>query len=284
MTQGKLGILKVAKIKSVEKLTPQNSRMPVKKFELSIPEIAAKAKPGQFVMMWLYDIDEKPMGIAGVKGNIVSFAVAKVGPATTAIHQLKEGELLGIRGPYGNSFSLKGENIAVMGGGTGIAPSKFLIDTALNKKLSVSLFHGARTKNELAYRKEFEKLEKENDKFKYFPSTDDGSFGFKGFSTECFESNLKQGFTCESLYACGPELMMHTAWKLAVKKSIYYEASLADRYFKCAIGLCGQCVVDPTGDRLCIDGPIFNASQLEKIEDFGKYTRDKYGQKHPISE
>jgi dihydroorotate dehydrogenase electron transfer subunit len=84
------------------------------------------------------------------------------------------------------------------------------------------------------------------------------------------------------MYTCGPELMMYAAWNIATQQTIPIEACLADRYFKCAIGLCGQCTVDPVGLRLCIDGPVFNQDQLKEISDFGKFARDKFGRKEPL--
>lgn len=280
----KLGLLKVTKIGKIIDETPEDCRVPVKSYTLTIPEIAKIAEPGQFAMMWLFGIDEKPMGIAGAnpKSGEILFAVAKIGPATTAFHKLKKGDKIGIKGPYGKGFTIKGKKIAVIGGGTGIAPTKYLIEKSLGKGLDVTLFHGARSANELAFRKYFEKLANEKKNFHYKPSTDDGSHGFKGFATECFEDSIDSNMIFDQMYTCGPELMMFTAWKLATKQTIPIEACLADRYFKCAIGLCGQCTVDPVGLRLCIDGPVFDQDQLKEISDFGKFARDKFGRKEPI--
>jgi len=115
-------------------------------------------------MMWLYGVDEKPMGIASCdkKSGLLEFAVAKIGPTTNAFHKLKKGDLLGIRGPFGKGFTLSGKSIAVIGGGTGIAPTKYFTEFALSKGVKTTLFHGARTKNELAFRECFEELEKKN--------------------------------------------------------------------------------------------------------------------------
>lgn len=284
MTIKKLGSLKVTKIKKIKDETPPDCRVPVKSYTLTIPEIARIAEPGQFAMMWLLGVDEKPMGIARAiqKTGEIMFAVAKVGPATTAFHELKKGDKIGIKGPYGKGFTLKGNNIAVIGGGTGIAPTKFLIERLLLMNLNVTLFHGARSKEELAFRSNFEELMKEQENFHYKPSTDDGTYGFKGFATECLKDAITGEKTFDQMYTCGPELMMFAVWKLATEHSIPVEACLADRYFKCAIGLCGQCTVDPVGLRLCIDGPVFDQDQLKEISDFGKFARDKFGRKEPI--
>jgi dihydroorotate dehydrogenase electron transfer subunit len=149
----------------------------------------------------------------------------------------------------------------------------------MENNISSTLFHGAQTEKELAFKKHFERLETSNKNFSYKPSTDDGSFGFHGFSTECWSTSLDEGEKFDQIYTCGPELMMFAAYQIAQKKKIPIEVCLADRYFKCAIGLCGQCSVDPVGLRLCIDGPVFNQDQLKQITDFGKYARDKYGRK-----
>jgi dihydroorotate dehydrogenase electron transfer subunit len=284
MTVKTLGILKVVPISKIIQETSPKTRMPVKSFWLKIPEIITIAQPGQYVMMWLYGLDEKPMGIAScnIKTDEILFAVAKIGPATTAFHKLEEGDLLGIRGPFGKGFSIKGKNVAVIGGGTGIAPTRFLIEKLFENKISTTLFHGAQTEKELTFKKYFESLETSNKNFSYKPSTDDGSFGFHGFSTECWSTSLDEGEKFDQIYTCGPELMMFAAFQIAQKRKIPLEACLADRYFKCAIGLCGQCSVDPVGLRLCIDGPVFNQDQLKQITDFGKYARDKYGRKEPF--
>ncbi|NHJ33176.1 MAG: dihydroorotate dehydrogenase electron transfer subunit [Asgard group archaeon] len=284
MIDKKLGLLKVTKIGKIIDETPTECRVPVKSYTLTIPEIAKISEPGQFAMMWLLGVDEKPMGIAGAnpKSGEIMFAVAKVGPATTTFHKLKKGDKIGIKGPYGKGFSLKGKKVAVIGGGTGIAPTKFLIEKALIKGIKVTLYHGARTADELAFRKYFEKLAKEKSNFHYKPSTDDGSHGFKGFATECLKESIENKIIFDQMYACGPELMMYAAWKIATEQTIPIEACLADRYFKCAIGLCGQCTVDPVGLRLCIDGPVFDQNQLKEISDFGKFARDKFGRKEPL--
>jgi dihydroorotate dehydrogenase electron transfer subunit len=284
LTVKTLGLLKVVPISKIIQETSSETRMPVKSFLLKIPEITAIAKPGQFVMMWLLGIDEKPMGIAScnIKTDEILFAVAKIGPATIAFHKLKEGDLLGIRGPFGKGFSIKGKNAAIIGGGTGIAPTRFLIEKLLESNIKATLYHGAQTEKELAFKKYFETLASTSKNFSYKPSTDDGTFGFSGFSTECWRASLDDGDQFDQVYTCGPELMMYAAYKIALEKKIPIEACLADRYFKCAIGLCGQCSVDPIGLRLCIDGPVFNQDQLKQISDFGKYARDKYGRKEPF--
>jgi len=284
MTDTKYGKLTVVPIEKIVSETPASAITPVKSIVVRIPEMAQKALPGQFVMLWLLGNDEKPMGIASsdpITGKL-TFAIARIGKTTKALHQLKEGALIGVRGPYGKSFSLKGKRIAIIGGGTGIAPTKFLAEKAIEEGLEVTLVHGAKSKKELAFRSYFEALAQKKSLFHYFPTTDDGSYGFKGFATDGLQHLYQNNPNWDYLYTCGPERMMYKVFQLATTWSLPLEASLADRYFKCAIGLCGQCSLDPLGIRLCIEGPVLPKETLVKLTDIEKYSRYKYGKKYPL--
>ena len=72
--------------------------------------------------------------------------------------------------------------------------------------------------------------------------------------------------------------MMKAVYDAAVRENIDCEISL-ERYMKCGIGLCGSCVVDPTGERMCIEGPIIGSKKIAQIIEFGKYHRDATGNK-----
>ncbi|NIO20530.1 MAG: dihydroorotate dehydrogenase electron transfer subunit, partial [Candidatus Aenigmarchaeota archaeon] len=134
---------------------------------------------------------------------------------------------------------------------------------------------GAPTKGELLFKSEFDKLS-QNEAFEYLTSTEDGSWGYHGTVTQLMQEELThQRF--RQIFTCGPELMMKKAYDLACQHKISIQASLSDRIIKCAIGLCGQCVLDPIGVRLCVEGPIFSEKELAKITDFGRTTRNKAG-------
>jgi dihydroorotate dehydrogenase electron transfer subunit len=80
------------------------------------------------------------------------------------------------------------------------------------------------------------------------------------------------------MYTCGPELMMVGLYDLAKKRKIGFQASL-ERFMKCGCSICGTCAMDPTGQLVCADGPVFTGEQLAKLTDFGKYLRDAVGMK-----
>lgn len=233
----------------------------------------AKAKPGQFLMLWIPSVDEIPLSIASAEKNgKVSVAVRKVGEATAALHRMKTGDTIGVRGPFGNSFTIKKGKVLIVGGGTGIAPLLFLAKK-LPKTSKLTFIIGAKTKEELLYIDELEKLCKNE---KLVAATEDGSHGTKCLATAPLKS-LLEGEKFDLIYTCGPELMMLKVLDLAEKYDVALEASL-ERLMRCAIGLCGSCIIGKY--RVCRDGPIFTKQQLREAKaDFGTAKRDFDGRK-----
>ena len=240
-------------------------------------KVCTQAKPGQFLMLWIPSVDEIPLSILDAKEDgAVSVAVKKVGEATQALHNKKAGEIIGLRGPFGNSFTLKEEKILVVGGGTGMAPLLFLAKKLASKATKLVFVIGAKTKKELLF---IDKLEEICGKRDLVATTEDGSYGVKGLATTPLETLLtKERF--DMIYTCGPEQMMRKVLDLAEKHKIALEASL-ERLMRCAIGLCGSCVVGKY--RVCRDGPVFTASQLREVEkEFGILKRDFNGKRIPL--
>jgi dihydroorotate dehydrogenase electron transfer subunit len=240
-------------------------------------KVCARAKPGQFLMLWIPGVDEIPLSILDAnEDGAVSVAVKKVGEATQALHNKKTGEIIGIRGPFGNSFTLKEGKMLMVGGGTGTAPLLFLAKKLTSKTEKLVFVIGAKTKEELLF---IDKLEEICDKRDLVAATEDGSYGVKGLATTPLETLLaKERF--DVIYTCGPEQMMRKVLDLAEKHEIALEASL-ERLMRCAIGLCGSCVVGKY--RVCRDGPVFTARQLREVKDeFGISKRDFNGKKIPL--
>ncbi|MEK6949546.1 MAG: dihydroorotate dehydrogenase electron transfer subunit [Nanoarchaeota archaeon] len=234
-----------------------------------------ECKPGQFVMVWLPGVDEKPMAISYYKKGEFAFTSQAVGKFTDVLDKLRKGDKLGIRGPYGNSFSIK-KNACVVAGGVGLSSVSTLIDTLKNPLV----IYGARSKEHLIYLKRYKGKN-------MFITTDDGSFGRKGFTTgilkEQLESNNKNNSNkkINIVYTCGPEIMMKKVFDLCQKYDVECEASL-ERMMKCGYGVCGACMCS---DKIvCMDGPIFNSAQLKKMPDFGNFARLKTGRKVSLKE
>ena len=228
-------------------------------------DINMDAIPGQFVMVWIPGVDEIPMSLSHI-GSETAITVEKVGEATEAMHGMKEGDKLGIRGPYGHGFEIMGEKALFVAGGTGIAPLLPLIKIYEGEKEVVL---GARTKELLLFENELKKIAT------LHVSTDDGSFGFKGFATD-LAAHLINEKEFDAVYVCGPEVMMKKMLNICNEKNIPMQASL-ERYMKCGVGICDSCAID--GYHVCKDGPVFSGKILSRIKDFGKWKRDEAGRK-----
>ncbi|MFH1222616.1 MAG: dihydroorotate dehydrogenase electron transfer subunit [Candidatus Micrarchaeota archaeon] len=225
------------------------------------------ATPGQFIMLWMPGIGERPMGVADC--NPLMLTVAHLGEFTNAMRSLKKGDRISFRGPFGRGFTLpkKGEKVLLIGGGTGMAPLHFLAKAAKVEGAKVTIVFGARTKTHLFYGKRLEMISQ-----KVILTTDDGSEGVKGNTLVGMQATGK----ADRIYTCGPEKMMAAVVKAAIAAKTPCEASL-ERYMKCGLGVCGSCMIGRY--RVCADGPVFNGEMLLKEPEFGSSKRDASGKK-----
>jgi len=259
----------VHKIKKITEETPR-----IKSYVFFSPKIAEEAEPGQFLMVWVPSVDEIPISIASVNKPYIELAILKSGDCTSAIHEKKVGDYLGLRGPYGHGFSLNGKSLLMVGGGCGCAPLRFAAEKAIKLGKKVTILMGARTKDELLYLEKFEELGN------VFTATNDGSHGHKGYVTDILLNVIKENHI-DHVLSCGPELMMSSVYKIVRKYKIPVEVCL-ERYMKCGMGICGSC--DIGGFLVCRDGPVFNAEKIyEKIE-FGLWKRDQTGMRIPLKD
>lgn len=244
----------------------------VKSFYVHCPKIASIVHPGQFVMVWVIGIDEIPMSVSEArKDGTLGLAIAKVGDATSRLHELRKGDLIGVRGPYGNWFDLRGKNLVMVGGGYGIAPLAFCAEVASSMDKKITIILGAEKADELLFRSRLQKIGA-----KLELSTEDGSAGKKGLATEILERLLEEK-KFDRILACGPEAMLKKTFDLAKKYKVPLQVSL-ERMMKCGIGLCGSCCIGPY--RVCSDGPVFSTNALARLEgEFGVFERDSCGRK-----
>ena len=229
----------------------------------------ANLKPGQFYMLWIPDVDAKPYAVAYYNKNEIGFTSVAIGKFSNAFDKLKVNDKIGLFGPYGNSFSIK-KNSCVVAGGIGISSVSTLIDKLKNP----TIIYGVRNKDYLIYQKRYKNM---------IITTDDGSYGRKGFTTNVLKELLKDNEKneIEIVYTCGPEIMMKKVLDLCNKYNVECEASV-ERYMSCAFGICGKCMIN---DKIiCIDGPVFNSKQLNKMTEFGKFARIKSCKKVTIEE
>ena len=234
----------------------------VKTFTLK-DNLCAKAKPGQFLMLWIPGIDEIPLSIMVAGDGEASVSVKMVGDATRHLHGMKRGDMVGVRGPFGNCFTEGTDKVLLVGGGTGTAPLLFLVKKLAAKAELLSFVIGAKSKNELLFYRDLGNVCTEE---AVVATTEDGSFGMHCLATEPLEKLLKKQ-NYDVIYTCGPEKMMRKVFDLAEKHKVQVEASL-ERLMRCGIGLCGSCVIGKY--RVCRDGPVFNSEQLREVKaEFG---------------
>ena len=236
------------------------SESPTVKTFSFVDRLCSKAKPGQFLMLWIPGIDEIPLSIMDVSNGVVSVSVKAVGDATRHLHTMEAGATIGIRGPFGNSFTMSRGKVLLIGGGTGTAPLIFLAKQLSSKTERLSFVEGAKTKNELLFVNEIGGVCQEKN---IITTTEDGTSGLQCLVTQPLAQLLnKERF--DMIYTCGPEVMVKKIFEMTEAHKLPIEASL-ERLMRCGMGLCGSCMIGKY--RVCRDGPVFMAAQLREVKE-----------------
>ena len=152
--------------------------------------VLADVRPGQFAMVWIPGVNELPMSvmISDVPDQ-AALTIRKRGESSTALYNLKVGDKIGVRGPYGNSFEMKSGKILLIGGGTGLVPLMRLIKLRTSGNYpdpdnKITILMGSQTKNEVFFEETAKKLFGDNPQMNgIIPVTEDGSYGEKGYAT-----------------------------------------------------------------------------------------------------
>lgn len=258
--------------RSVKILDIKNENPFVKTFTL---EGSVGAKPGQFVMLWISGVNEKPFSVAFDDGRQMELSIAKVGPFTEALFGMSAGDRVGVRGPYGKPFFYENdERLAVVGGGYGAAPLYFLAHEAVRRKCRVEFVVGGRSVEYLMFLERAKAL----NGVTVHAATDDGSFGYKGYNAALLGELMAGGLAMDRIVTVGPERMMLAVSDLALKYGVPCQVSV-ERTMKCGFGVCGQCVIDESGMATCMEGPVMDHKLARSQEEFGKYHRDHVGRK-----
>ena len=232
---------------------------------------ALAAQPGQFVMAWLPDVDERPYSVAGA--DPLALTVVSVGPFSEGLHGLSVGDPLWIRGPLGQGFALPaaptGEALLLVGGGYGVAPLLFLAREALAAGWSVTACIGARTAADVLLVEDLSQAGA-----RVVVVTEDGSEGTRGVVTDAVEALIaRTRFAC--VYGCGPVGMLEALERRCLANGLPHQLSWEAR-MRCGMGLCGACEVhgrsanpsDPlsSGWLACHDGPVAVSEALVRPE------------------
>ncbi len=236
-------------------------------------EYDLSALPGQFIMLTDFRNGEKPFSISECEVDYFAVTIKKIGIFTQNLFTKELGEMLSFRGPYGSSFTIKSGKCLVIGGGYATPPLYFLCKELLRKKADITIINGARSLDNLLFCRRFQKLEA-----LYERITDSGCLGTSGTSADAAKEYLVRN-KYDMIYVSGPELMMYALRDILAEYPDTAYEFLFERYMKCAIGICGNCTIDPLGIRLCVEGPVLPRDMIEKLTEFGKYHRDAAGSK-----
>ncbi len=233
--------------------------------------------PGQFAELSIPGKGEIPIGIASspTEKGFLSFTVNKVGLATSYLHMMKEGYVMGVRGPLGNRYpweDMEGKNVVIIGGGFAFTTLRssivYMLDRENRGKFEdITVVYGARTPGMLLYKEELAKWEKREDLQMHITvdGTDDPNWRYdKGFVPAIVKEKIRSADNAIAM-VCGPPVMIRFTQPVLEELGFPAEKIILslEMRMKCGIGMCGRCNI---GDQyVCKDGPVFSLAQLKQL-------------------
>jgi NAD(P)H-flavin reductase len=267
----KLFVPRIAQIVNIQDETPDT-----KTFFLRFrdPKDAEQFQflPGQFVELSVFGYGEAPFCVATSPSRGVVCTVRRTGKLTDALHKLKPGDEIGLRGPCGKSFDIEGavgKDLLFIGGGIGLPPLRSLIHYVMDNRKrfgKVTVLYGARTPTDLVYKNELKEWAKLSD-LEFLVTVDrtepgwDGNVGMVPILFDKTKLNPETSLA----YVCGPPIMIKFVVQDLFMRGFADERviSTLERMMQCGVGKCNHCAI---GDRyICRDGPVFNYRQIKEL-------------------
>jgi len=257
------------------------SNLNIKTFRIRLKEEEERKKfkflPGQFVELTVFGVGEAPFGFASspTQEDYFDISIKETGLVTEAIHNMKEGDEIGIRGPYGNSFpyeEVKGKNLVFLAGGIGLAPLRSLINYVLDEKNRdqygrVQMLLAFRSPEDMLYKYDFSQWEKSpNTTVKYTIDEEcEGWVHCVGYPHELLNEELDLKEPDTVFFTCGPPIMIRFITDELKNSGIDPRDIITTLEMKmsCGLGKCGRCNIGRY--YVCKDGPVFDLKQLEKM-------------------
>ncbi len=226
------------------------------------PLIAAKAKPGQFIILRATENGERiPLTISNGRNGLVTVIYQKVGGATLSLDQLNVGDCIhDFVGPLGEPTPVTGyERVAVLGGGLGCAIALPVAQGLFDAGANVDLIAGFRNKDIIILEDEMKAASTT-----LHICTDDGSAGTHGFVTDQLKSLIESGVKYDHIFAIGPLMMMKFACKLTASYDLPTTVSMNPIMID-GTGMCGCCRLTVGGEVkfACVDGPDFDGHKVD---------------------
>ena len=232
------------------------------RMDIELPRTAREALPGQFINIKIPDSSKllrRPISIAGTDPGrgVTEIFYRVVGEGTKLLSHLRAGDVVDSLGPLGNAFTFTEGHMVGVGGGVGIAPMLFAARRAKPGQMTIAI--GGRNQEEVFWKDFFPSALRQ-----LIVTTDDGSYGIKGFSIAVLPDIFAKG-DVEEVITCGPGIMMRKVAELAEAAGIRCEASL-ERRMGCGTGGCLACVADKRDGsghyKVCADGPVFDTKEV----------------------
>ena len=252
---------------------------PIKTFRLKFQDKNIQKNftylPGQCTMISLLGQGECFFAISSspTKKDYIEVSVMKLGKVTTAFHECEPGDVVGVRGPYGNNFDVdgwQGKNLVFIGGGIGQAPLRSLINYVVDNRKKygkLDVIYGARSSKDLSYKQEFAELEKRKDVDVHL-SIDVAEDSWKKFVGFVPNNLLEVKPLPKNSIAitCGPPIMIKFVIQNLEKLGFTDDQifTTLEMRMKCGIGKCGRCNIGNL--YVCKDGPVFSYQQLKNIQ------------------
>ena len=232
-------------------------------------------EPGQFVIISILGVGEAPIAICSspAKSGFFELTIRKAGAVTGALSKMQCGDIIGVRGPYGRPFpfeEMKGSDMLLVAGGTGIAPLRSLINNIHDEREAfgkVVIIYGSRTSKTIMFKNQFDMWRHRSDFELYLPLSqpEDDWNGDVGYAGDMFQYiDLNPDNTYGAI--CGPPVMYGSVIEEMRKKGIDYDHIYMsfERHMKCGMGKCGHCHVGH--QYCCLDGPVFNYWEAQNIQ------------------
>jgi len=231
-------------------------------------------RPGQFMMVSIPHEGEAPISIASTptRPGSLELSVRKAGKLTAAMHAMREGELVGLRGPYGRPFpveALQGRDLVFVAGGIGLAPLRSLISYALDKREefgTITLLYGSRSPHDIAFSADLTAWQ-EQAGVNCLLTVDvaaPGWAGHVGIVTTLLDKIAPAPSRATAL-VCGPSVMIRAVLAEFTRMGFADDHIITtlERHMKCGVGICRHCHMDST--LVCVDGPVFTLAQLRRL-------------------
>jgi NAD(P)H-flavin reductase len=231
-------------------------------------------EPGQFNMVYVFGVGEVPISISGDPTNpaVLIHTTREVGVVTRAMHRLRVGQTVGIRGPYGTPWPIEeaqGRDVVLIAGGIGLAPLRPALYQVLEHREEygrVVLLYGTRSPEDILFVKELAKWRSQFD-LDVLITVDRATEDWRGVVGVVTRLISRAPFDPSETLAmvCGPEIMMRYSVQELQDRGVSHENIFVsmERNMKCGVGHCGHCQL--RGEFVCKDGPVYRYSKIDPL-------------------